>query len=74
MIIFYILLLFVNVELCSFIKFKEIFICHGDSVDFSFDKIKTIVIGHEHPAITIKEYPRDEKYKCFLIGNYKKKD
>ena len=62
-----------NVELCSFIKFKEIFICHGDSVDFSFDKIKTIVIGHEHPAITIKEYPRDEKYKCFLIGNYKKK-
>ena len=31
---------------------------------------KTIVIGHEHPAITFPERP-GEKYKCFLVGKWK---
>ena len=38
--------------------------------------IKTIVIGHIHPAVMIKDKigVKKEKYKCFLIGKYKKKE
>jgi uncharacterized protein len=35
--------------------------------------IKTIIIGHEHPAISIIDPPRVERYKCFLKGKYKNK-
>jgi len=38
-------------------------------------KVKTIVIGHIHPAIVIgdKVGIKREKYKCFLVGKYKRK-
>lgn len=38
-------------------------------------EVKTIVMGHVHPAILIKDKIeiKKEKFKCFLIGNYKKK-
>jgi len=54
----------------------EILIIHGDKT-ISKDllkKIKTIIIGHEHPAITITSGSRVEKYKCFLKGKYEHKD
>jgi hypothetical protein len=38
-----------------------------------FKKAKTIIIGHEHPAIELRDGPRVEKYKCFLLGKYKGK-
>jgi uncharacterized protein len=34
---------------------------------------ETIIIGHEHPAITISDGVKNEKYKCFLLGKYEKK-
>jgi len=37
-------------------------------------KIKYWVIGHGHPAIKITDNVKEEKYKCFLVGKYKKKD
>ncbi len=39
-------------------------------------KVKTIVIGHLHPSIIIsdKQNIKREKYKCFLIGKFKKKE
>ncbi|MFT4304125.1 MAG: metallophosphoesterase [Candidatus Woesearchaeota archaeon] len=37
----------------------------------SAKKIDTIIIGHEHPAITLVGENRSETYKCFLIGKYK---
>ena len=37
-------------------------------------KIKTVIIGHEHPAINLKDGPRSEKYKCFLKGKFKSYD
>jgi len=36
--------------------------------------IKTIFLGHLHPAISIKENAKSEKYKCFLVGKYKGKE
>jgi len=48
--------------------------CHGhkliDKKSSEFKKAKTIIIGHEHPAIGLRDGPRVEKYKCFLLGNY----
>ena len=53
----------------------DIYICHGNIIpeDSDFKKAKTIIMGHEHPAIGIREYPRVERFKCFLLGKYKTK-
>lgn len=36
--------------------------------------IDRIIIGHEHPAVKITDGVKQEKYKCFLKGTYKKKE
>jgi uncharacterized protein len=45
---------------------------HGDSVpDIVYDKkVNTIIIGHEHPAVAVTQWPRIEKYKAFLVGKW----
>ena len=48
---------------------KNILITHGDKI--SKTKAKLIIIGHEHPAITLRDKSKVEKYKCFLKGKYK---
>ena len=56
---------------------KETAFIHGDSlVEEIFKKeIKTIIMGHLHPAITLTDSQnvKKEKYKCYLTGKYKKK-
>lgn len=44
-------------------------IVHGDELVET--NAKRIIIGHEHPAITIREGSKWEKYKCFLKGTWK---
>ena len=53
----------------------EILIVHGDKLpsDDVFKQAKIIVIGHEHPSIALRSGPRVEKYKCFYVGKYKKR-
>ncbi len=55
---------------------KNILIIHGDKIpDKNLLKdTNTIIIGHEHPAVSIKEGPRVELFKCFLKGKYQNKD
>lgn len=55
---------------------NEFFICHGDKIikNKDYEQSKTIIIGHEHPAITLRENSRAEKYKCFLKGKYENKN
>lgn len=50
--------------------YNSYFICHGDKFfhESVKDNIKTIIIGHQHPAIILKESGRKEKYKCFITG------
>lgn len=58
---------------------ETILIVHGDkllkevSANTSFAGIKTIIIGHTHPAIIVRDKIRKEKYKCYLAGMWNRK-
>ncbi|MEK6920928.1 MAG: metallophosphoesterase, partial [Nanoarchaeota archaeon] len=57
----------------------DILFIHGDTIPpLLSDKkilkqISTIIIGHEHPAVVLSQWPRTEKYKAFLVGTWKRK-
>jgi putative SbcD/Mre11-related phosphoesterase len=48
----------------------------GDKIpsNENFKKAKTIVIGHEHPAVSLREGIKSEMFKCFLKGKFKGKN
>ena len=64
-----------GIELKQYCKVSDFFICHGDKIieNMDFFSSKTIIIGHEHPAISISKNSRSETFKCYLIGMYKDK-
>jgi len=64
-----------NLGISDYYSVDDIYICHGDRIpeNLEFSKSKTVIIGHEHPAIALREEPRVEKYKCFIKGKYKSK-
>lgn len=51
-------------------------ILHGDKIPKGekFDSMKRLIIGHEHPAVSLHKDGRLEKFKCFLKGKWKKKE
>lgn len=49
----------------------DILVIHGHKLKKT-DK-KTIIIAHEHTAVSLKEGARVELFKCFLKGKYKRK-
>lgn len=57
---------------------KELAFIHGhQAFPEIFDKkVKKIIMSHIHPSIILSEKTKikKEKYKCFLVGNYKKKE
>lgn len=58
-----------------FYIWKEYCFLHGDK-DFAeiYDKeIKYWVMGHLHPAVSLREGTKTERYKCFLEGEFKMK-
>ena len=59
-------------------KAGDILFIHGNALPklskTQNKKIKTIIIGHEHAAVSIGTCIRREKYKCFLLGKYEDKD
>jgi hypothetical protein len=46
-------------------------ITHGDAQPVA-KKPQVVLMGHEHPAVGLREKGRVERYKCFLKGPYKK--
>jgi len=60
-----------NVKVVKELLINDILITHGDELVET--DAKKIIIGHEHPAITIREKSKFEKYKCFLEGKWKNK-
>ena len=48
---------------------------HGDKMfDSVLDRnVKVVFVGHMHPAVTLKEGVKSERYKCFLVGRWKGK-
>ncbi len=57
---------------------KDIAFIHGhrEFVEIYDKSINLIVMGHLHPTITLSDKAgiKREKYKCFLVGRYKKKN
>lgn len=48
---------------------------HGEEMPRQTEGARTMVMGHEHPAITVYgSSGRAEKLKCFLFGKYKRRD
>ncbi len=47
-------------------------VVHGDEIVET--DAKKIIIGHEHPAITLRQGSKWEKYKCFLKGKWQGKE
>lgn len=65
-----------KLEIVEDLFLDSIFITHGHKLPSKdrMSKIKTIIIGNEHPAIVLQDGAKSEKYKCFLKGKWKKKD
>jgi hypothetical protein len=63
-----------NIAIKDYEKINNFLIIHGDTLPKKeqLKGIKTIIMGHEHPAISLQDGPRIEKYKCFLKGKYKR--
>lgn len=51
------------------------YITHGHKIpdDLNFSDSKIVIIGHEHPAISLRDETRTEKIKCFLKGKFQNK-
>lgn len=60
-----------NIKLVESYNLDDITILHGDKI--LVDLGNTLIIGHEHPAISLKKGIRSEKYNCFLKGKWKGK-
>lgn len=57
-----------NVKLRKFLRLGDFFLSHGDVLKSADAKV--MIIGHEHPAVGLKNGPRVEVYKCFLKGKF----
>jgi hypothetical protein len=64
-----------NLKIVDYYCFDDICILHGNKImkNKDIEKAKVIIIGHEHPAISLREGSKVEKYKCFLLGKWKSK-
>jgi len=60
-----------NMKLVESYNLNNISILHGDKILINLGKI--LIIGHEHPAVSLKKGIRTEKYSCFLKGKWKNK-
>ncbi len=56
-------------------ELKALFL-HGDKLPSKsyLDKSDLIIIGHEHPSVTLRDGIKSETYKCFLKGEYEGKN
>ena len=57
----------------KFLK-NKILVIHGDKIPAKslLGGISTIIIGHEHPAVSVREGARAELFKAYLAGKWKK--
>ena len=60
-------------KLVNYFKIGKSMVLHGDEIINECKYSNLIVIGHEHPAVRLKESAKVEMYKCFLKGKWKGK-
>ena len=65
-----------NVDIKDHVMIDDHYVCHGDVIpdDKDFIDAKKIIVGHEHPCISIRDEHKTEKFKTFLFGEYKNKE
>ena len=66
-----------GVRLVEYFIWKEYCFVHGNKKFEEIIKnkdIKCIIMGHVHPAVEISDGVKNEKYKCFLIGRFGKRE
>ncbi|MBU2639507.1 MAG: metallophosphoesterase [Nanoarchaeota archaeon] len=59
-----------NLEILEKYEIDNLAIIHGNKIIETKNPI--LIIGHEHSAVKIKDSVRNEVFKCFLKGKYKK--
>jgi hypothetical protein len=66
----------VAVNECYFLESEKTLFVHGHKKPNENDLFgaKIIVMGHEHPSITLRDDLKRETYKCFLKGKYEKRE
>lgn len=66
---------FAQVEFKEFYIKNEICFIHGNKFpsEIFSKQVKRIVMGHIHPAVTIRHGIKRELYKCYLVGKLKGK-
>jgi len=65
-----------KVQESFWIEKEKILFLHGDKIPNGekFKKAKALIIGHEHPAVTLRDGAKVEKFKAFLKGKFKGKN
>jgi len=63
-----------NIKVVQEYQIGNTLITHGDKLIELTSKVKRIIIGHEHPAISLKDKSKVEKFKCFLKGRWNRKE
>ena len=65
-----------NVSVVENFIIGDILITHGHKIpeEKILKRCRTIIIGHEHPAVSLRDDARTEKFKCFLKGKFKDKE
>lgn len=61
-----------DLEFVEKFEVGDVCVLHGDKIVET--KKKIIIIGHEHPAVTLEHGGRKEVVKCFLKGKWKRKE
>lgn len=63
-----------EISLLEYLIINDILVIHGNYIPEHLPRgVKTIIIGHEHPAVSFKDRPSD-KFKCFLVGKWNRKN
>ncbi len=64
-----------EIEIKEFYVTEGICFLHGHKMypECLDKKIKSIILGHRHPAVVLSDKYKKERYKCFLVGKWKGK-
>jgi len=63
-----------NIQIMPFYQYDDILFMHGNKeykTALKDKRVKILILAHLHPAITLSDEYKKEKYKCFLLGKYK---
>ncbi len=61
-----------DIEVKDHMLIGGIYVTHGDELHTGEDMYNadTIVIGHDHPCVTVRDNHKSERFKAFLVGEF----